>query len=93
MLVIVIAVVCVVGIVGALASTLSYDELYGQNPRRLEPPPRPIRRRRSRRRSRQLRAVEAALATPESQRAAAASTPHALADTKAIKHEPHPRRP
>jgi hypothetical protein len=85
-----IAVVCVLGVVGALASTLSYDQLYGQEPRGYEPPSRPVRRRRSRRRSRQLRAVEAALAadTP-----AAASTPELLADTKAIKLDPRTQRP
>jgi hypothetical protein len=76
---VVIAVVCVVGIVGGLASTLSYDQLYGQDPRRLEPPLRPVRPRRSRRRSRQLRAVEAALASAEAHPAPG--------------HEPRGRRP
>jgi len=83
-----IAVICVLGIVGALASTLGYDQLYGQDRRSPEPPSRPARPRRSRRRSRQLRAVEAALATAESHGPAAAATPHALADTKAIRLEP-----
>jgi hypothetical protein len=83
-----IAVICVLGIVGALASTLGYDQLYGQDRRSSEPPARPARRRRSRRRSRQLQAVEAALATAESHRPAAASVPHVLADTKAVRLEP-----
>jgi hypothetical protein len=57
-----LAAVCVLGILGALASTVGYDQLYGQEPRRTQPPPRSVRRRpRFRRASRQLRAVEAAL--------------------------------
>lgn len=86
----VIAVVCVVGILGALASTLGYDQLYFQHPTRIQPPVRPARGRKSRRRSRQLRAVEAALTSAETQRPAAGSSPHVLADTKTLKQ--HPRR-
>ncbi len=70
-----IAIVCVVGIVGALASTLRYDQLYGQNASGVQFQARSVRRPRSRRRSRQLRAVEAALATNESEPSPACSPP------------------
>jgi hypothetical protein len=73
----VIATVCVLGFVGALASTLGYDSMYGQDPGARQPPPRAVRRRRSRRRSRQLQAVETALATAESSRPAAGPARHA----------------
>lgn len=89
----VIAAVCVLGVVGTLASTLSYDQLYGQEPRRRQLPPRSVRRPKSRRRSRQLQAVETALATAETSRPAAGSGPRALADTETVKREPHVRRP
>lgn len=87
-----IVVVCVVGILGAMASTLGYDELYFQHPTRLQPPVRPGNGRKSRRRSRQLRAVEAALESAETQTPAAGSPSHGLADAKTLKHRPR-RRP
>jgi hypothetical protein len=89
----VIAAICVLGVVGALASTLSYDQLYGQDRGGRQLPPRSVRRRKSRRRSRQLQTVEAALATAETSRPDAGSTPHALANPKITKHERHLRRP
>jgi hypothetical protein len=61
---IVIVLVCVIGIIGAMASTLGYDGLYGQT-ERVELPRRSVRRKRLRRPSQQLRAVEAALAPAE----------------------------
>jgi hypothetical protein len=70
----VIAIVCVVGVVGALVSTLNYDQLYGHSARDYQPP-RSVRRARSRRRSRQLRAVEAALAAERVQAPGAEVSP------------------
>jgi len=61
----VIILVSVIGILGAVASTLSYHQLYGQTERSVELPPRSVRRKRLRRRSQQLGAVEAALGRVE----------------------------
>jgi len=61
----VIALVCVIGIIGAVASTLGYDQPYGQGARGIALPPRAARRKRLRRASQQLRAVEAALVSQE----------------------------
>lgn len=72
-----IAAVCVIGIIGAIASTLGYDQLYGQESRGAQLPPRAVRRSKPRRPSRQLRAVETALAT---------------ADSSRVKRDPHLRR-
>jgi hypothetical protein len=84
----VIAAVCVFGIVGALASTVGYDQFYGQDPRGTRLPQRSVRRPRSRRPSRQLLAVEAALATAEESRPAVGSAGRPLADADAVQDGP-----
>lgn len=57
----VIALVCVVGLLGSVTSARVYDELYGQHATGVREVPPSIRSGRSRRQSRQLRAVGAAL--------------------------------
>ncbi len=53
--------VCVVGVLGGLASVHSYDKPYGQGGNRMRIPKHSRRSGRSSRPSRQLQAVEAAL--------------------------------
>lgn len=52
---------CVVGIIGAVATAVSYDQPGGQMGGPMRIPKRSRRQRRERRRSRQLQALEAAL--------------------------------
>lgn len=60
-----IAIVCVIGILGSMASASGYDQLYGQTNSAVQEPRRSARQGKLRRRSRQLRAVEAALETSD----------------------------
>lgn len=53
--------VCVVGVLGGVASVLSYDDLYGKSGSRMRIPKHSRRNRQTSRPSRQLEAIEAAL--------------------------------
>ena len=72
-----IAFVTVIGIIGAVVSTLSGDGFGGQTERSVGLPPRSVRRKRMSRRSQQLRTIEAALVPSESEPPPRCSVPHA----------------
>lgn len=67
--------VCVVGVLGAMASVLSYDNQYSKSGSEMRIPKHSRRGRHASRPSRQLRAVEAALAEdPPADQPASCST-------------------
>jgi len=57
--------ICVVGVLGGVASVLSYDKVYSQSGSKMRIPKHSRRNRQGPRPSRQLQAVEAALAEDE----------------------------
>jgi hypothetical protein len=74
---IIVVFVAVIAIIGALVSTLSDDSLYKQAELSVGLPPRLVSRRRLRRRSQQLRAIEAALTPGDPEPTPRCLVPHA----------------